>query len=72
MTMTPVPTPADLRSALARECVRLYLVASRVRLHPSRLSRLINEHEPLNPALAHELADAIEAEARARSDGARR
>ena len=68
MTTTP-PSPADLRALLARERVAVYLVAARVRVHPSRLSAMLHERVPMPADLAAELAGVIRGQAA--PDGAR-
>jgi plasmid maintenance system antidote protein VapI len=55
---------ADVRAAIARDKLKLYLVAARVGVHPSRLSLIVNGRAPLTPELAQRLALAIAEETR--------
>jgi plasmid maintenance system antidote protein VapI len=55
---------ADVRAAIARDKLKLYLLAARVQVHPSRLSLIVNGHAPLTPDLAQRLAQAIAEETR--------
>jgi plasmid maintenance system antidote protein VapI len=57
-------TAADVRAAIARDKLKLYLVAARVQVHPSRLSLIVNGRAPLTPELAERLAQAIAEESR--------
>jgi plasmid maintenance system antidote protein VapI len=52
-------TPADYRAEIARRQLRLYDLAPRVGLHPSRLGAILRERAPLTPAVAARLAEAI-------------
>jgi plasmid maintenance system antidote protein VapI len=61
--LTTPPTAADVRAALARHRIRLYVIAPLVGVHPSRLSLIVNERRPLPPDLAERLMRAIEEEA---------
>lgn len=45
-------TAPDVRAAIARARVPLYLLAAQVQLHPSRLGLMLNERVPLPPELA--------------------
>jgi plasmid maintenance system antidote protein VapI len=56
-------TAADIRAAVARHKLRLYLLAARIQVHPARLSLIVNGHAPLTPELAERLARAIAEEA---------
>jgi plasmid maintenance system antidote protein VapI len=55
---------ADVRAAIARDKLKLYLLAARVQVHPCRLSLIVNGHAPLTPDLAQRLAQAIAEETR--------
>jgi len=55
-----VITPADLRAEFARRRVRIYLVASKIGVHPSKLSLVLNERQPLPPELATRIAEALQ------------
>ena len=50
---------ADVRAAVARHQLKLYLLGARVGIHPARLSLIVNGHVPLTPELAQRLAKAI-------------
>lgn len=65
MLTTPTPTAADLRAAIARHRLKLYIIAPRVGLHPANLSVVLNEHRPLSPELAQRLMSVITEEASA-------
>ena len=56
----PVITPADLRALIARKRAKIYLIAGQLGVHPSRLSLVLNEREPLSPALATRIAEALQ------------
>jgi len=56
-------THDDLRALRARYNVPVYILAARARIHPVRVSRLLNGRSPLTPELATRLQRAIEAEA---------
>ena len=60
----PIPTAADVRAALARRKLKIYVVGARVGLHPANLSMILNEHRALSPELAERLMRAIEQEPR--------
>lgn len=55
-------TRDELRFEIVRRDVRIYRVAARVDLHPSRLGRILRGREPLSDALAQRIRAAIEAE----------
>lgn len=57
--------PADIRSALARYELPLYVLAARVRVHPVRLGQMLRGRRPLPPALAEQLLREIAREAAA-------
>ncbi len=46
------PTASDLRAAIARARMPLYLLAAQLQLHPSRLGLMLNERVPLPPEMA--------------------
>ena len=52
-------TPGDIRAALARKRIPLYLLAASVRVHPARLSPMIHERAPLPPRIAARIAEAL-------------
>jgi plasmid maintenance system antidote protein VapI len=58
---------ADVRAAIARDKLKLYLLAARVQVHPSRLSLIVNGRAPLTQELAGRLALAIAEETETRS-----
>ncbi len=53
---------ADVRAALARANVPIYVICGRIKLHPVNFSRILNEHLPLNPDLGRRVMAAIEQE----------
>ena len=55
----------QLRADLARAGVHAYRVASRVPMHPMRLSRLLNGHDKVTDELAMRIRAAIEEEVHA-------
>jgi plasmid maintenance system antidote protein VapI len=59
----PTPTPADLRAALARYRVPLYVAAAKIRVHPVRLSRMLGGRLGLSPEIATRMLRAIQDEA---------
>lgn len=58
-------TASDLRAEIARRRVRVYRIAVRLGIHPSRVSLLINEKMPLTEDLAARVLRAIQDEAAA-------
>jgi hypothetical protein len=50
-----VLTAADLRAAIARKRVPIYVLAARVSLHPSHLSQVLNERVPLTKDLSEKI-----------------
>lgn len=54
--------PADLRAAIARARIPIYVLSAKVGLHPSNLSQVLNEHRPLTPDLARRLREALDTE----------
>jgi hypothetical protein len=68
---TSGPSAGDIRAELARHRLRIYKVAARAAMHPSLLSRIIQEHAPLAPHIATRIWAAIMEEARS-SNGATR
>jgi hypothetical protein len=54
------PSAVELSEALAKHRVYRYEIAPHVGMHPAKLGRILNEREPLDPALAARIADAIE------------
>jgi plasmid maintenance system antidote protein VapI len=61
----PIPTAADFRAAIARHRLKVFHLGSLINLHPSKLSRILNERAPLTRDIAERLARAIEEEAKA-------
>ena len=55
------PSAGDLRALFGRKRVPIYFIASAIRVHPSRLSRLLNERAPLDPDLAARILEALDA-----------
>lgn len=60
----PIPTAADLRAAIARHRLKLFHLGSLINVHPSKLSRILNERAPLTREIAEQLARVIEEEAK--------
>jgi hypothetical protein len=60
MPSQELPTAADLRAAIARANVPLYVLAGRIRLHPTRLSKVVNGHVPIQPELASRIMENLE------------
>lgn len=52
-------TPGDLRAEIGRTQIPIYQVASRINMHPSRLSTILNEKRPLTQDLARRIAEAL-------------
>lgn len=65
MEREQIVTAADLRAAIARNRIRLYVLAYHTRLHPSRLSLLLNERTEMSPDVGRRILRGIE---RARED----
>jgi hypothetical protein len=65
------PSAADLRAAIARAQVKVFLVAARVGIHPVSLSRRLHGRIPLEQDLARRILAAIEAEATISTGAAR-
>jgi hypothetical protein len=59
-------TEDELRAEVARYRVPVYMLAARLRVHPTRLSRLLHGRERIPEALVPKILDAIRAEAVAR------
>jgi plasmid maintenance system antidote protein VapI len=59
-TEQPEPTAADIRALIARKQTPIYQLAARVRMHPARLSLVLNGKTPLTPALAARIAEALQ------------
>jgi plasmid maintenance system antidote protein VapI len=55
-------TRDELRFEILRREVRLYRLAARLDVHPSRLGRILRGREPLSEDLAGRIRAAIEAE----------
>ena len=54
-------TAADLRSEVARHRLKLYEIAARAGMHPTRLGAFLNEKLPLRPDTALRIHEAVEA-----------
>ena len=52
-------TAADLRAERARRQVPIFLVASRVGIHPARLGQILNGKYPLSTETAARIAKAL-------------
>jgi plasmid maintenance system antidote protein VapI len=52
-------TPAEFRAELARRRIRLYDLAPRVGVHPTRLGAILNERIPLTTAIAEKIQEAL-------------
>jgi hypothetical protein len=62
MSMTPseaAPSPADLRAAIARADLRLYLVAAMAGMHPNRLSAYLGGRLPITPEIGQRVLRAV-------------
>jgi hypothetical protein len=59
--MITTPTAADLRAAIARRRIPIYVLSARVGIHPTNLSAYLNEREQLSPQLADRIRVALEA-----------
>jgi hypothetical protein len=65
-TKVAPPTPADLRAAIAREQLRLYVIAARVGVHPGKLSAVLGGRRPMSSTFAVRVWDVIQMLARER------
>jgi len=65
MTPTETCTAADLRAAIARARMPLYILAGRIRLHPTYLSKIVNGHLPMRPDLVARIMQILNTEHRA-------
>lgn len=54
--------PGDLRAALARARLPIYVVAARVRIHPVRLGAILRERIPITPGMAERILAAVREE----------
>jgi plasmid maintenance system antidote protein VapI len=70
-TVPNTPSPGDIRAELARQRVKLYKVAARVAIHPTRLSLILQERTALGPDVAARIMAAIMEEARGSNGAAR-
>ncbi len=53
---------ADLRAEVARQMVPVYVLASRVGLHPAHLGQVLRGRRPLPPELARRISRALHGE----------
>ena len=53
-------TVEDVLAELARRRLPLYKFAALIGLHPARLSRVLNAHEPLSSSLAERIRRALD------------
>jgi plasmid maintenance system antidote protein VapI len=60
--MVNVETRDSIRFEILRRDVKLYRLAARLDVHPSRLGRILRGREPMTEDLAARLRTAIEAE----------
>ena len=51
--------PGDLRAALARARLPIYVIAARVRIHPVRLGAMLRERIPIPPGMANRILAAV-------------
>ena len=49
------PSAAAIRGRLGELCFPRYVVAARIRLHPNRLSAVLQERQPLSEQLARRI-----------------
>ncbi len=56
--------PADLRAALARVQLPIYVLAGRVRIHPTRLAAMLSGKVPIPPDIADRILTAVREEAK--------
>ncbi len=54
--------PADLRAALARARLPIYVIAARVRIHPVRLGAMLRERIPIPPGMTELIFAAVREE----------
>ncbi len=54
--------PADLRAALARVQLPIYVLAGRVRIHPTRLAAMWRGKIPIPPNIADRILAAVREE----------
>jgi plasmid maintenance system antidote protein VapI len=59
LSQDATPTAGDLRAAIARARVPIYVIAVELSIHPSGLSLLLNERRRLSPDMARRVAVAI-------------
>jgi hypothetical protein len=69
MRTLATPSASDLRAALARHQLRIFLVGAQANIHPVRLGRLLSGKTPLPPGVAEKIAVAIEALATVQVEG---
>jgi len=53
---------AELRAEVARRLIPIYVLASRVGLHPAHLGQVLRGRQPLPPELAERIARALRGE----------
>ena len=54
--------PADLRAALARVQLPIYVLAGRVRIHPTRLAAMLRGKVPIPPDITDRILAAVREE----------
>lgn len=52
-------TAADLRAERARRQIPIFLIASKVGIHPGRLGQILNEKYPATPRMVVKIARAL-------------
>ncbi len=53
---------AELRAEVARQLIPVYVLASRVGLHPAHLGQVLRGRRPLPPELAQRISSALRGE----------
>jgi plasmid maintenance system antidote protein VapI len=59
MSTEAIPTAAELRELITERGVKLYALAARIGIHPTRLGQLLNGRVPLTPAVADRIRRAV-------------
>ncbi len=60
--ISEVDRAAELRAEVARQMVPVYVLASRVGLHPAHLGQVLRGRRPLPPELAERISRALHSE----------